>query len=425
MRPSIKTLVALNLSLAAASAACDDIAADDLAGQPDEPVSFRCDDPPQCLSNSPYVGDYQFSNIRTQKDTVAPEPDVSSSGHSRWDYGMLQLTDTWVSFDYLFPTAEGRLIARDSAADAEYFVDEALQAFFMVRIYQPGPGAQIQEIPMWLKFDGVSPSPAASTFDVWTYTIAAMTDQPTIDYLEEEPSPLPPWPPFGGPSPWIGTYRSICPTSPAAGESGKALVLKHAVLKFDGTAAWLEDGAGNGTLDLKTPSTSVIACQGHAVAKPQEFLAVTPNSNAHPSEPGERSYGLAGYNAAINAYRAFYDGASRTQLGAAVRFKDLAHATPWFDQTTDLPSAPIIGDWEPVLESVYKDEDPFGANCYYTDSRFPQGVHRRYDPPGGNPNLPGWNTMSSCGATQSTWANFGPVGAFVIKHIIPGGSSSS
>lgn len=419
MRPSIKVLVALNFALA--SAACDEVATDGSAGQSDDPVAFRCDDPPLCLSNSPYVGDYQFSNIRTRENIEAPTPTVNSPDESRWEYGILQRgPGDWVPFDFLIPTAEGRLIAHDYDDGTVEFIDEALQAFVMLRIHQPSASPPTQVVPIWIKFHDVAPSPTTPTFNVWTYTIAARTEPPTSDYPEDGPSSFPP---VAGPNPWSGTYYSICPVS--LEESGKALVLKHAVLNFDGSAAWLENGVGSGSYDLKNPSTSVIACQGHAFAKPQEFLAITPNSDAHANEPGERSYGLAGYNAAANAYRAFYDGAPRTELGTSVRFKDLAHNTPWFDQTTDLPSPPIIGNWEAVLESVYKDENPLGANCYYTDSRFPNGVHRRYDPPGGNANLPGWSSMMSCGATQSSWDNFGPVGAFVIKHILPGGGGSS
>ena len=93
-------------------------------------------------------------------------------------------------------------------------------------------------------------------------------------------------PPTAGPNPWDGTYYSICPSS--LQETGKALVLQHVVLKSDGPAAWLEDAVASGSYDLKTPSTSVIACQGHAFSKPQEFLAITPNSDADPTEPGEK-----------------------------------------------------------------------------------------------------------------------------------------
>ncbi|PCC69407.1 hypothetical protein SAMN02745121_08137 [Nannocystis exedens] len=74
---------------------------------------------------------------------------------------------------------------------------------------------------------------------------------------------------------------------------------------------------------------------------------------------------------------------------------------------------------------MYSDGDSLGANCYYTDANFPAGVHRLYDPPGSNAALPGWSSMQSCGATQSSWDDFGPVGAFVIKHILSGGNSGS
>ncbi|MDC0673743.1 hypothetical protein [Nannocystis radixulma] len=427
MRTSIKLLVALNFSFAAGSAACDDLTADDLADLSDGPVGFRddeCDDPPLCLKNSPYVGDYQFSNIRTRENFAAPDPSVNSADDSRWQLGAIQRANgTWMPFDFLAPDAEGRLSAYDYNLDTSVRLDEALQAFFMLKIkdYDTNPPTY-ESIPMWIRPHSVAPSPSSPTFNVWTYSIAAMKTPPTIDYLPAGvPASLPP---AVGTSPWGGTYYSICPSSPQ--ETGKALFLQHVVLNFDGPTAWLEDGVEDGSYDLKTPSSSVIACQGHAFSKPQEFLAITPNSDADPSVPGERSYGLAGYNAAANAYRAFYDGAPRTVLGTPVNFKDFAHNPPWFDQTTSAhlppnPGWPIVGHYEFVLESVYDVDangDVLGANCYYTDSRAPNGIHRLYNPPATNPNLPGWSSMQSCGATQSNWESFGPIGAFVAKLIV-------
>ncbi|WAS95868.1 hypothetical protein [Nannocystis punicea] len=232
-----------------------------------------------------------------------------------------------------------------------------------------------------------------------------------------------------GRSPRLG--RHVLLDLPASAEaSGQALVLQYVALGSDGEAARLADGRASGPFHAEDPSTSVFACQGHALAKPQEFLAVTPNSYVDANAPGERSYGLAGYDALVHAYRAFYAGEPRTTPGTPVNLKDLAHDPPWFDQTASdyLPPPPTLGSWRFVLESVYKDADalgdPLGANCYYTDSEFPNGAHRRFDPPGGNPELPGWSTMTSCGGTSSDWAEFGPVGVFVLKHVIPGGGSS-
>ncbi|MFY0539188.1 hypothetical protein [Nannocystis pusilla] len=139
-------------------------------------------------------------------------------------------------------------------------------------------------------------------------------------------------PPTTGPNPWSGTYYSICPASDD--ESGEALILQYSELKFDGNAAWLEDGFELGPVNIESPSISVIACQGHAFSKPQEFLGITPNSYVDANFPGERSYGLDNYTAAADAYRAFFDGESRTLLGTPVHFKDLRHNPPWFDQTT-------------------------------------------------------------------------------------------
>ncbi|PCC69408.1 hypothetical protein SAMN02745121_08136 [Nannocystis exedens] len=430
MRPSIKALLALNISLAATAGACDDdLAADDGGGWADAPVSFRECLPPECTTNSPYVGNYPFSNIRTRRNHSSNTPFAGVSTYSRWSSGMFQrANNTWMSFDFLVPTAEGRLYAYDSATNTLEAIDQGQQVFFALTItdYSVDP-VTVQTIPMWIK--GVTKSSPTSTFDAWKYTIATKAIPPTASFPSEgSPASVPP---TTGANPWSGTYYSICPVSDE--ESGEALILQYAELVFDDEAAWLEDGFGLGPFHVEIPSTSVIACQGQAFSKPQEFLAVTPNSYVDANAPGERSYGLDNYTALANAYRAFYDGESRTELGTPVYFKDFRHDPPWFDQTTSayLPPPPILGSWQFVLESVYKDVDslgnPRGANCYYTNANFPSGVHRLYDPPGGNANLPGWSSMPSCGATQSNWDDFGPVGAFVLKHVLPsspGGGSS-
>ncbi|WAS95551.1 hypothetical protein [Nannocystis punicea] len=428
MRPSIKALVGLNFSLAAAAGACDEVAADDVAGWSDAPVSFRDDDcvPPDCIGNSPFVGDYPWSNIRTKENASAPTPVVGVSTWSHWSTGALQRNDdTWMSFNFLVVTPEGRLYAYNSTTLGMEAIDQGKQAFVKLTIvdFSVDP-VTVEDIAIWIRHSATSsPTP---TFDAWKYAIAARTAPPTSDYPSAgSPPDLP-----GGltPSPWSGTYYSICPVSEE--ESGEALFLEYVELNFEGQAAWLENAYGLGPDDFEIPSTSVIACQGHAFSKPQEFLAVTPNSYVDAGAPGERSYGLANYNALANAYRAFYAGDARTVLGTPVHFKDFAHNPPWFDQTTSayLPSPPIIGSWQFVLESVYKDfdtnGDPLGANCYYTDANSPNGAHRLYNPPGGNANLPGWSSMTSCGATQGDWDDFGLVGAFVLKHILPGGGSS-
>ena len=415
MRPSFKLAIALNGILAAAGG-CDEVATDD-------PVALRCL-PPGCTTNSPYVGNpyvgtYPFANLRTLEDATAPSPVVASADESHWSVGWLERADhSWMAFDFLYPTAEGRLFAYDSASQTTEAVDQGLQAFFILTLTDASD-ASTTHIPIWLK--AVSSDSVLPTFDVWKYTIAAKAAPPASTFPSEgSPASVPP---TIVSDLWSGTYYSICPAS--VHESGEALILQYSELKLDGDAAWLEDGLGLGSLDDELPATSVIACQGHAFSKPQEFLGITPNSYVDVNDPGERSYGLADYNAAANAYRAFYDGQSRTVLGTPVHFKDLRHDPPWFDQTTSayLPPTPIVGSWQFILESVYKDVDafgdPLGATCYYTDADFPAGVHRLHDPPGGNANLPGWSSMPSCGAAQTNWDDFGPIGAFVLEHVLP------
>src|SRR5699024_3409560 len=90
-------------------------------------------------------------------------------------------------------------------------------------------------------------------------------------------------PPVPISTPWGGTYHSICPVSDD--ESGEALILQSAKLVFDGDAAWLENGYGWGPENAEVSSHAVIACQGHALSKPQEFLGVTPNSYDSTAQP--------------------------------------------------------------------------------------------------------------------------------------------
>ncbi|MCY1009542.1 hypothetical protein OV079_29055 [Nannocystis pusilla] len=286
--------------------------------------------PPGCTTNSPFVGDFPFSNIRTKRNSSADMPVVGVSAYSQWNQGTFQRADySWMTFDFLVPTAEGRLYAYDSATNTAEAIDEGRQAFFAVSIYDYSVSPPTEEIiPLWIK-DVTTSSPAPG-FDAWKYTIAAKATPPSSDFPSVgSPSGLPP---TTGLSPWSGIYHSICPASDD--ESSEALILQYSELKFDGDAAWLEDGFGLGPVNLEIPSTSVIACQGHAFSKPQEFLGITPNSYLDANNPGERSYGLDNYNAVANAYRAFYDGESRTVLGTPVHFKDLRHNPPWFDQTT-------------------------------------------------------------------------------------------
>ncbi|MCY0986716.1 hypothetical protein OV203_06270 [Nannocystis sp. ILAH1] len=421
MRSSIPALLALNFSLAATTACDDDLAAHDSGGWADDAVSFRECLPPECTTNSPFVGDFPFSNIRTKRNASADTPVVGVSAYSRWNQGTFQKADySWMSFDYLLPTAEGRLYAYDSATNTAEAIDQGRQVFFALSIYDNSVNPPTNNtVALWIK-DVTTSSPAPG-FDAWKYTIATKVTPPSSDFPSVgSPADVPP---TTGPNPWSGTYYSICPASDD--ESGEALILQYSKLKFDGDAAWLEDGFELGPVNLESPSISVIACQGHAFSKPQEFLGITPNSYVDANFPGERSYGLDNYTAAADAYRAFFDGESRTVLGTPVYFKDLRHNPPWFDQTTSayLPPPPIIGSWQFILESVYKDVDsfgdPLGATCYYTDANFPSGAHRLYDPPAGNANLPGWSSMPSCGAAQSNWDDFGPIGAFVLKHVIP------
>ncbi|MFZ6185299.1 hypothetical protein [Nannocystis pusilla] len=413
----MKALLALNLSLAAAAGACDDdLAADTDGGWGDDAVSFRCL-PPDCTTNSPFVGDYPFSNIRTKQTSPASTPIAGVVASAAWGSGNFQRADnTWVTFNFLVPTEEGRLYAYNSATNTRDFIDQGKQAFFTITITDSSVNpTTTKTYQMWIK--GAATASPTPSFTAWKYTIATKAPPPTVDFPSVgSPSSFPPL------TPWGGTYYSICPVS--GDETGEALILQSAKLVFDGDAAWLENGFGWGPENAEVPSHAVIACQGHAFSKPQEFLGVAPNSYDSTAHYGARRYGLANYNALANAYRAFFAGEARTQLGTPVHFKDFAHSPPWFDQTTSayLPSSPpAVGSWQFVLESVYKDVDslgnPLGANCYYTDVNSPSGAHRLYNPPGGNANLPGWSSMTSCGATQSSWDDFGPVGAFVLKNV--------
>lgn len=415
MATSTKALVTLSLSLAATVAACDEIAADEFSAAPDASVSLRSCVPPHCISdNSPYVGDYAWSNNKTKANTPAQVPFVDVDKTSHWSHGYLELDNTWLAIDRLVARDQGRLLAH-LAGGATVFLDEAAQAFFLLTITDHSVTPPTSEtIQVWIK--DISSSHVSSGFTVWKYKIAAKASPTSVEFPPVEgPSKLPPKTIFGS---WDGDYYSICPGLDE--DDARAQVLPYVALNIDGDAAWLTDAYASGPFSDTNPSTWALTCERQAFAKPQEFLAVVPNG------PDPRSYGVEGYNALANAYRAFYAGAPRTAFGTPVAFRDLAHDPPWFDQATsaNLPPSPIWGHYEYVLESVYSDLD--GASCYYTDSRFPSGAHRFYHPPGGHPDLPGWSSMTSCGATQSAWAERGSVAALVAKHILPiGGGSDS
>ncbi|WP_434419594.1 hypothetical protein [Nannocystis pusilla] len=354
MRSSTKALLALNFSLAAAGACDDGPAADDVGGWADEPVAFRECLPPECPTNSPFVGDYPFSNIRTKQTSPANTPIDGVVASSAWGSGYFQRADnTWVTFNFLVPTEEGRLYAYNSATNTRDYIDQGQQAFFTITITDSSVSpTTVKTYQMWIK-DVTTASPTPS-FTAWKYTIATKAPPLTVDFPSVgSPSSLPPALP---PTPWGGTYYSICPVSDD--ENGEALILQSAKLVADGDAAWLENGYGWGPENAEVSSHAVIACQGQAFSKPQEILGVAPNSYDSTAHYGARRYGLANYNALVNAYRAFYAGEPRTLLGTLVFFKDFAHSPPWFDQTTSayLPSTPPpSGSWQFVLESVYKD----------------------------------------------------------------------
>lgn len=384
MQTSFKIFLALSTTLALGPAACTELAADADADQDDfgdGVIGYRYDCPGdiRCPENSPWVGNYAFSNFPRAANISKKDPfdnatltwtsatkiisgvtqpvtlEVSDEGQlSAVPPSNLPTTITGVKFAFT--------ISKDGAPDETgyiYFRDES-------------------------RINGTHYT--ISLYDVLTDiepTVAGSNDFPAVDEDEE-------------------SLKDLYPICPQGAGTNRAIVLKNVNLEYDGAMAVLSSDS----------DTFVLACERQALAKGSMVLGVLPKS-------GSRQYGVDNYNALVNAYRAFHDGDARTYQGAQVFLQDLAHDPPMFDQVdlNALPPTPILGYYDFFLESVY--DGSSGANCRSYTDKFPYGVHRNasFSPPGLVSSS--WDDLENCDDNTNGLGDYGPVAAYVIKFVSP------
>jgi hypothetical protein len=410
MRTFTRTSLAIPTVLALHAAACGDLAADadSLAGADEGSIEFRdsggddddyeCPGDIRCLGNSPWVGDYAFSNFPRVPDVPKPDPFGKATftmTHAKKVIDEVERDVTLVVGD------EGTLTAKRTDNQQEVSIAGTTFTF----ILDPVDGDPIYNVEIVIKSETTPNS--GSYFDMPRYEIFTDLVPDDIDTFPEDPARP-------------GLYH-VCPQAAGA---NKAIVLKNVRLKHSKQLAEL----------TSDDQTVVLACERQALAKGATNLEVLPNSGWNIPHNGgvvDRHYGITQYNALINAYRAFYSGDARTLEGTQVFFRDLANTPPMFDQLDPsyLPPAPILGSYNFLLESVY--DDASGAACRAYTAEFPRGVHRNlaYSPPGlafAAPAYEEWDDMDNCDDSTYDLADHGFVAAYVIRLVSPntGGGSS-
>ncbi|MBZ5711972.1 ADYC domain-containing protein [Nannocystis pusilla] len=407
MRTITRTSLAIPTVLALHTAACGDLAADSDGFASADAVDFRdtsdeadyeCPGDIRCLGNSPWVGDYAFSNFPRFADTPKPDP---YAGVTFEMTGATKIIDDVEEEVTLQVTDEGRLTAVRTVNQQEVSVEGTVFTF----IVQPTGGGPSTTVELAIKTE-TTPS-AGTYFDMPRYTVFTdVTPADTDTFPEDSERP--------------GWYH-VCPQ---ADGTNKAIVLKNVRLRYSKQLAEL----------VSDDQSVVLACERQALAKGATNLEVLPNSGWNVvtgSGIVNRHYGRDNYNALINAYRAYYSGDARTVQGTQVFFRDLAHNPPMFDQLDPsyLPPAPIVGSYNFVLESVYSTS---GASCKSYTSAFPEGVHRNptYSPPGlvfAEPTYEAWDDLNNCDDNTYDLDDHGEVASYVIEFVNPfgGGGSSS
>lgn len=404
MRTLTKLLLAINTGLALNAAACADLSADSdgFAEAGENPIGFRddyvCPGDIRCLENSPWVGDYAFSNLPRFASTPKPDP----FGHATFEMtGATKVINDEVKAVTLLISDEGQLKAVRTDNQQQVSVTDTILTFTI----DPDNGDPSTTVELAFKSE-TTPS-AGTYFDMPRYEIVTdVVPTDTVTFPEHAERP--------------GWYH-VCPQ---ASGTNKAIVLKNVRLQHDHTLATL----------VSDDETMVLACERQALAKGATNLEVLPNSGwsiLHNGGTVNRNYGLTNYNALVNAYRAFYSGDARTLEGTQVFFRDVANSPPKFDQVDPihLPPAPILGSYNFFLESVY--DDASGAACRSYTPEFVRGVHRNpsYSPPGlvfAAPTHDDWDSMDNCDDNTYDLADHGSVAAYVIKFVSPitEGSSS-
>ncbi|MDC0721082.1 hypothetical protein [Nannocystis bainbridge] len=340
----------------------------------DEPVAFRCGTP--CL-NSPYLGVYDITNQSYRHDVEADSPDGAYS--MQWHTGTIggaTISSINVSVDGV------ATVATSTGATVPI-----VGARFDLEI---NDGAATTNGKIWFATGSSSAGDEAPSFNVTRYDIRTNID----------PGPGHPAHVAHG-----ETWYSVCPITP--GGINNAVLLSHTHANANGSIG-----------SVVSDSTEfVIACDGHALAKGVTELNVVPRSGH------ARSYGHARYSSLVQGWQAIFAGATRTYLGAKVGVVDTANSPPLFDTVGPIPlPPPVLGQYEWILESVYKDTGNVsrGARCKFTSHPLrPGGEHRNavYDPPVAN--LAGWSSLPECSGNLS---QFGDAAFYTISHMIYNGS---
>ena len=369
MRTSTQFLLALTSVLLAAPA-CD--AEEDLdAVDQDEPTAFRCGTP--CF-NSPYLGAWDITNqsIRANNNAVSPDGALSV----RWVSGTLG----GVGIGGITVNPQGAAMVSLSSAPAAPITGARFNL-----IVTENNTTHLGKI----RFAGATTTQGDEdpTFTITRYDIRTNVN-PGPDHQD------------------FGQYEgdhwySVCPIT--QGGTNKAVLLSQ---------THTDQVADSGSVRQNTTEFA-IACDGHALSKGVTQLNVIPR-------PGTtRSYGHARYSSLVQGWQAIFHGDSHTYLGAEIGVVDVANNPPLFNTLGPIPlPPPIVGQYEWILESVYKDTGAGnrGAQCKFTTHALRSGGDHRnsfYDPP--TEMIPGWDSLPQCSGALS---QYGDVAFYSVSHMI-------
>ncbi len=380
MRTSTHFLLALT-SLLVAAPACD--VEEDLEfidEDEDESVAFRCGSP--CLgSNSPYLGAWDITNqsIRSQGDVESPDGTLST----RWTAGWLN----GVSIGAIDLNSEGAAMvslvnnppAPITNAKFSLVVTEGDNTHTGLIWFAGASSAQGVEDP---------------NFTITRYDIR--TDiNPGPDHTN-----------FGKHNNEGPNWYSICPVTQGGTNMAVLLTKTHAD----------QDGDTGSVREERTEFA--IACDGHALSKGVTQLNVIPSSGS------TRSYGYDHYSSLIQGWQALFHGDSWTYLGAPVGVVDTVNDPPLFDTRDPITlTPPIIGNYQWILESVYKDTGLAnrGAQCKFTGHYLrPGGDHRNslYDAPVAK--IPGWSSLPECSGALNQYGDVAFYSVSFMVHLLGG-----
>ncbi|WAS95865.1 hypothetical protein [Nannocystis punicea] len=365
----MRTPALFSLALTSAlAAACDD---DLELVDADEPVAFRCGIP--CV-NSPYLGSYDITNLtyRHGFESVSPDGEHSMS----WTG-----TKSGATISAINVTVDGTATVSLSTGSTVPIVGSRLD---LVVNY----GGTTTNGKVWFAGVTTEPGDEDDSFTVTRYDIRTnVYPGPAHEFVGTEKDP----------------WWTVCPANVHGSNMAVLLSDTHADSIADGSIGWVN-------YDY---TEFAIACDGHSLAKGVTELNVVPRSGH------ARSYGYDHYSSLMQGWQAVFQGQSRTFLGAPVGVVDTAHSPPLFHTLGPIPlPPPIIGQYQWVLESVYKDTGTAtrGARCKFTGNAYRlQGEHRNsaYDPPVAQ--IAGWSSLPECSGNLS---QYGDVAFYSVAHII-------